>query len=162
MESQSKWFQITQQIYYITDEVLTVCKKLQAGTELEDPDIVDRIAEKLSKYEKFISMNFKQVVASAEPIDFSVFNDDDVSVDMNRKKMIQLDFARIHECLNQAEVPGGAEETNKQIWESKILLLQAMRWRIDRPRSIVAKREAILSQTMYDVLGLKSEDDKTL
>jgi hypothetical protein len=37
-----------------------------------------------------------------------------------------------------------------------------MRWRIDRPRSILAKREAVLSYTMYDVLGLKQEGDRTL
>jgi len=50
MESQTKWFQITQQIYNITDEILGTCKKLQAGVELPDPGIVDRTAEKLAKY----------------------------------------------------------------------------------------------------------------
>ena len=57
MESQTKWFQITQQIYSITDEILSVCKRLQSGVPLQDPEIVDRIAQKLSKYEKFIKMN---------------------------------------------------------------------------------------------------------
>ena len=37
MESQTKWFQITQQIYHITDEILGACKKLQAGEPLDDP-----------------------------------------------------------------------------------------------------------------------------
>jgi hypothetical protein len=50
MESQTKWFQITQQIYSITDEILGVCKKLQSGIPLPDPEIVDRISQKLSKY----------------------------------------------------------------------------------------------------------------
>jgi hypothetical protein len=57
MESQTKWFQITQQIYTITDEILGVCRKLQAGGSLQDPDIVEKISQKLSKYEKFIKMN---------------------------------------------------------------------------------------------------------
>ena len=92
----------------------------------------------------------------------SVFNGDDNSVDMTRKKQVQLDFQKIHEVLNQPELKEGGEEANRAIWEAKILLLQAMRWRIDRPRSILAKREAVLSYTMYDVLGLKQEGDRTL
>jgi hypothetical protein len=103
MESQTKWFQITQQIYNITDEVLSACKKLQAGIELPDPGIVDRTAEKLAKYEKFIKINWEQVISSNEPIDMSVFNGaDDNSVDLTRKKQVQLDFQKIHEILNQA------------------------------------------------------------
>lgn len=46
-------------------------------------------------------MNIEQVVASAEPIDISLFNGDDVSVDLNRKKLVQLDFQKVKECLNQ-------------------------------------------------------------
>ena len=51
---------------------------------------------------------------------------------------------------------------NKQIWDDKMLLLQALRWRIERPFSTLSKREAVLSYTIYDVLGLNREDDKTL
>lgn len=50
MESQTKWFQITQQIYSITDEILGVCKKLQEGVPLAEPDIIEKIAAKLGKY----------------------------------------------------------------------------------------------------------------
>lgn len=50
MESQTKWFQITQQIYAITDEILIISKKLQGGIPLEDPEVVDKIALKLGKY----------------------------------------------------------------------------------------------------------------
>lgn len=46
-------------------------------------------------------MNIEQVVASSEPIDISLFNGDDVSVDLNRKKLVQLDFQKVKECLNQ-------------------------------------------------------------
>lgn len=40
MESQTKWFQISQQIYSITDEVLAVCRRLQEGVPLPEPDLV--------------------------------------------------------------------------------------------------------------------------
>lgn len=160
MESQTKWFQITQQIYSITDQILGVCKKLQSGIPLPDPEIVDRISQKLGKYQKFIKMNLEQVVASSQPIDISLFNGDDVSVDLNKKKLIQLDFLKVKACLSQAQIAGGGE-ANKALWENKILLLQALRWRINRPRSILAKRQAVLSFTLYDILGLKTEGDKT-
>ena len=94
MESQTKWFQITQQIYHITDEILGACKKLQAGEPLDDPQIVEKVSEKLGKYEKFIKINWEQVITSPEPVDMSLFHGtaDDVSVDLNRKKLVQLDF----------------------------------------------------------------------
>ena len=60
-------------------------------------------------------------------------------------------------CLQEQEVNGGGEASNKVLWENIVLLLQALRWRINRPRSILAKREAVLSFTIYDVLGLKEE-----
>lgn len=47
-------------------------------------------------------MNLEQVVASSQPIDISLFNGDDVSVDLNKKKLIQLDFAKVKACLSQA------------------------------------------------------------
>jgi hypothetical protein len=40
MESQQKWFKITQQIYNITDDILGVCRRLQEGIPLQDPEIV--------------------------------------------------------------------------------------------------------------------------
>ncbi len=69
---------------------------------------------------------------------------EDDSVMLNRvgkgSKLIQLDFAKIHECLNQPEVPKGGEAANKAVWESKILLLQALKWRINKAKSTIAKR----------------------
>ena len=107
MESQTKWFQITQQIYSITDEVLGVCRKLQAGIPLPDPEVVDRIAAKLAKYEKFIKINWEQVISSSEPIDMSVFHgNDDASVDLNRKKQVQLDFQAVRKLLGRPEGEG--------------------------------------------------------
>ena len=81
---------------------------------LSDPGIVDRIAEKLGKYEKFIKINWEQVISSNEPIDMSVFNGgpDDVSVDMN-KKLVRLDFEKIHQVLNRPEIQNGGEDANK-------------------------------------------------
>jgi len=124
---------------------------------LPDPEIVDRISVKLAKYEKFIKINWEQVISSTEPIDMSVFNGaDDTSVDMNRKKQVQLDFQAVHRILSQAEKKDEKEEEKKKLWEIKILLLQALRWRIDRPRSILAKREAVLSYSLFDILGLQT------
>ena len=77
-------------------------------------------------------------------------------------KLIQLDFVKIHECLNQPQVPKGGEVANKAVWESKILLLQALKWRINKAKSTIAKRQAVLSYTIYDILGLTKEQDKTL
>lgn len=38
----------------------------------------------------------------------SVFNGaDDASVDMPKKKQVQLDFTKVHKVLNQPEVEGG-------------------------------------------------------
>lgn len=54
-------------------------------------------------------MNLEQVVASSEPIDISLFNGDDASVDMNRKKLMPLDFEKIKDILNRPEVPNGGE-----------------------------------------------------
>lgn len=71
-------------------------------------------------------------------------------------KLIQLDFAKINACLNEPEIPNGGEAANKAIWESKILLLQALKWRINRAKSALGKREAVLSYATYDILGLKS------
>jgi hypothetical protein len=31
-------------------------------------------------------------------------------------KLIQLDFAKIHACLSEPEIPGGGENANKAIW----------------------------------------------
>lgn len=70
---------------------------------MADPDIVDRVSEKLGKYEKFITMNLEQVVSSSEPVDISLFNGDDVSVDLNKKKLVQLDFDKIKELLKKEE-----------------------------------------------------------
>jgi hypothetical protein len=35
---------------------------------------------------------------------------------MNRKKLVQLDFEKIHEVLSQPEVLGGGEDANQAIW----------------------------------------------
>lgn len=48
-------------------------------------------------------MNLEQVVSSSEPVDISLFNGDDVSVDLNKKKLVQLDFEKIKEILNLDE-----------------------------------------------------------
>ena len=62
----------------------------------------------------------------------SVFHgNDDASVDLNRKKQVQLDFQAVHKLLGRPEGEGD-EAARKQLWDSKILLLQALRWRIDR------------------------------
>ena len=37
-----------------------------------------------------------------------------------------------------------------------------MKWRINKARSALAKREAVLSYTTYDLLGLKDPNDTTL
>ena len=42
-----------------------MCRKLQAGVPLPDPEVVDRIAAKLAKYEKFIKINWEQVISSS-------------------------------------------------------------------------------------------------
>jgi hypothetical protein len=145
MESQTKWFQITQQIYSITDEILTVCKKLQEGVPLSEPDIIEKISLKLGKYERFMKMKIEEII-EGENFDFSVFTPagEDDSVMLNRmgkgSKLIQLDFAKISACLNEPEVPNGGEAANKTIWESKILLLQALKWRINKAKSALAKR----------------------
>ena len=68
---------------------------------MPDPGIVDRISEKLSKYDKFIKINLQQVVASNEPIEMSLFNGDDNSVDLTKKKLTPLDFEKIKSVLNQ-------------------------------------------------------------
>lgn len=86
---------------------------MQKGEELPDPSIVDRISEKLSKYDKFIKINLQQVVASNEPIEMSLFNGDDNSVDFTKKKLTPLDFEKIKFVLNQPEAVGGSEEANK-------------------------------------------------
>ena len=71
----------------------------------------------------------------------SVFNGaEDNSVDMTRKKQVQLDFKIIHNTLNEPELNVDAPSVKRKKQEDKILLLQALRWRIDRPRSILAKR----------------------
>ena len=71
MESQTKWFQITQQIYSISDEILGVCRGLQAGNQPADANVVEKIAQKLGKYEKFMKMDLEQMISA--DIDFSVF-----------------------------------------------------------------------------------------
>lgn len=62
MESQKKWFQITQQIYSITDEILSVCKKMKDGVPLNEPDIIEKISLKLGKYEKFMKMKIEEII----------------------------------------------------------------------------------------------------
>lgn len=41
-------------------------------------------------------------------------------------------------------------------------MLQALKWRINRAKSPLAKREAVLSFTTYDILGLKTGESSTL
>lgn len=66
-------------------------------------------------------MKIEEII-QGENFDFSVFTPagEDDSVMLNRigkgSKLIQLDFAKIHECLNQPEVPKGGEAANKAVW----------------------------------------------
>ncbi len=42
------------------------------------------------------------------------------------------------------------------------MLLQALKWRVNKSRSALAKREAVLSYTTYDLFGLHDPKDNTL
>lgn len=43
---------------------MEICKKLKEGVPLADPDIIDKIAYKLGKYEKFMKMKIEEVIDS--------------------------------------------------------------------------------------------------
>lgn len=79
---------------------------MKDGVPLNEPDIIDKITLKLGKYEKFMKMKIEEII-EGENFDFSVFTPagEDDSVMLNRvgkgSKLIQLDFVKIHECLNQ-------------------------------------------------------------
>jgi hypothetical protein len=78
---------------------------MQEGVPLAEPDLIDKIALKLGKYERFMKMKIEEII-EGENFDFSVFTPagEDDSVMLNRvgkatSKLIQLDFAKIHACL---------------------------------------------------------------
>jgi len=79
---------------------------MKDGIPLNEPDIIEKISLKLGKYEKFMKMKIEEII-EGENFDFSVFTPagEDDSVMLNRigkgSKLIQLDFVKIHECLNQ-------------------------------------------------------------
>jgi hypothetical protein len=50
MESQSKWFKITQEFYNMASNLRDACVKLQNNQILDDPSVVDKIGKKLNKY----------------------------------------------------------------------------------------------------------------
>lgn len=50
MESQTKWFKITQEFYNMASSLRDACVKLQNNVPLDDPTVVDKIGKKLSKY----------------------------------------------------------------------------------------------------------------
>lgn len=98
-------------------------------------------------------MNIEDLIS--ENVDFSLFErpDHDASVDMMRKNnddrpqyYIQLDFDKIKQVLSN-QTP----EYN----QNKSSLLEALRWRINRSRGTLVKREIILSFVLNDIFNIK-------
>lgn len=71
IESQSKWFKITQEFYNIASTLLEVCERMQNGEPLADETLIQKIGKKLNKYESFINMNIEDLIS--ENVDFSLF-----------------------------------------------------------------------------------------
>lgn len=138
MESQSKWFKITQEFYNMANSLKDVCTKIQNNQPLDDPTIIQKIGKKLSKYESFVKMNIEDLIS--ENVDFSLFQrpDHDLSVDMVKKNnddrpqfYIQLDFDKITALL---------ANPSPDFDRDKCLLLDALKTRINKTRGALAKR----------------------
>jgi hypothetical protein len=57
MESQTKWFQITQEFFNISSNLLNIADNLKKGIPLENDEILENIRKKVRKYESFVNAN---------------------------------------------------------------------------------------------------------
>ena len=50
MESQLKWFRITQELYNVAKDLLNASRSLSQGIPLSEPDLLNKRGEKLARY----------------------------------------------------------------------------------------------------------------
>jgi hypothetical protein len=164
MESQTKWFQITQEFFNISSNLLTIADNLKKGVPLDNEEVLENIKKKVAKYESFVNTNIEDLIS--ENIDFSLFDRPSVSAENEhphepsmrharsvyegRAPLIQVDFEKVKQTLNS--------EDATQV----CLLLQALRWRIIHLRGVYPKREAVLVCTKNDILGSNNADRSRL
>jgi hypothetical protein len=72
MESQLKWFRITQELYNVAKDLFTVSNNMKNGIPLASDDVLNKIGEKLARYESFINMNVEDLL-SDNVADYSIF-----------------------------------------------------------------------------------------
>ena len=75
IESHSKWFQITQEIYRMSASAVEIAERLNSNGSLEED--IERIKSKMIKYEAFVNTNIDDLMN--QNVDFSMFERPSVS-----------------------------------------------------------------------------------
>lgn len=112
------------------------------------------LADKLSKYEIFLSSNVDDLIAHSNN-GLSVFEQSDIDNTQNQPvgrnrtalHLLSLDYDRIRRFLLTQD-----DEV------SVALLLQALRWRITKTRDCRSRREIIVGYTVHDVMGVNQPE----